>query len=100
MKRPGVSNPQLEMLRELGLEIPDGARLKRAAGAYRGEARTQGAWVWTVTDASGTPLYRDSKGRPMAIGSQWTMTELVRLGIEAHRDTDGDISIDPPAEKQ
>lgn len=87
----------LEMLREAGAEIPEGARLIRAPGAYRGANRTEGAWVWTVADADGLPVYRDSEGRPMAIGSQTPITQLVRLGVQvSDRDCNGDIYIDPP----
>ena len=78
-----VSEKLLQRLRnELDLDIPEGA------------------WVWTVTDADGTPMARDSEGRPMAIGSQWTMTELLRLPLVAHPDLFGDIVIEPTDEAQ
>lgn len=81
-------------------EIPEGAYLERAAGAYRGDNRTQGAWVWHVVTSDGIPLCKDSKGRPLAIGSQFTMTELVRTGFVANSFDYGDICIDPPDEVQ
>jgi hypothetical protein len=92
----------LQRLRdELDLDIPEGARLERAPGASAGWNRTAlGAWVWTVCGADGVPLTQDSKGRPMAIGSQWTMTELVRLPLVAHPDLFGDIVIGPTDEVQ
>ena len=96
-----VSEKLLQRLRnELDLDIPEGARLERAPGATRGANRTEGPWVWTVTDADGTPMARDSEGRPMAIGSQWTMTELLRLPLVAHPDLFGDIVIEPTDEAQ
>lgn len=82
------------------LEIPEGARLERAEGSYSGDDRAQGAWVWRVVCAGGAASWKDPRGRYVAIGSQWTMTELVRLGVEAHREPHGDIAIDPPAEMQ
>lgn len=101
MTRPKISERLLKMLRELGLDLPEDARLERAAGSYAGWNRSSlGAWVWTAVRADGVPVHQDSKGRPMAIGSQWTMTELVRFGVEASRDSGGDIHIDPPVEAQ
>jgi hypothetical protein len=102
--RRKVSERLLEKIRkELPeLEIPEGARLERAAGAHYGWNRSSlGAWVWTVVGADGVPLHEDSEGRPMAIGSQRTMTELVRLEtLVAHRDLHGDICIEPTDEVQ
>lgn len=87
----------LKMLQEADLEIPEGARLERAEGAYQGENRTQGASVWRMVHADGLPVTKDSKGRPTTVSSQWPMTQLVRLGIQvSDRDRHGDIYIDPP----
>lgn len=101
---PKVSERLMAKLRtELPeLEIPDGARLERAAGSYAGWNRSSlGAWVWTVVMADGAPLCRSSEGVPQAIGSQWTMTELLRLGVTASSPNGyGDIDIDPPDEMQ
>jgi hypothetical protein len=96
----------LKMIRQQlpELDIPEGARLERAAGSYAGWNRTSlGAWVWTAVDANGVPLHRNSEGQPLAIGSQWTMTELVRAGSLAANPSGanpGDIHIEPTDEKQ
>lgn len=87
-----TSERLLAMLRQLPeLDLPEGAHLARAAGAYSGDGRSGGAWVWTVMNSAGIPTN---------IGSQWTMTELVRLGIEVNRDSHGDIHIEPTTETQ
>jgi hypothetical protein len=94
-----TSEKLLQRLRsELELDIPEGARLERSAGSYRGDNRTQGAWVWHVVCEDGIPLRQDSEGRPLAIGSQWTMSELVNVPLAAHPDLYGDIVIDPASE--
>ena len=97
-----ISERLLAMLRELPeLDMPEGARLERAAGSYHGWNRSSlGAWVWTVVQDDGMPVTHDSEGRPMAIGSQWTMTELVRVGIVANPGDYGDIHIEPSDEAQ
>lgn len=95
---PKVSERLLAKLRALpGLDLPEGARLERAAGAYYGWNRSSlGAWVWTVVGPDGVPLSRAADGRPRAIGSQWTMTELVRGDLMAcPPDEYGDIHIEP-----
>lgn len=79
---------------ETDLEIPEGATLVRTH-ASRASANI-GAWSWTVADANGVPLHRDSQGSPMAIGSQYPMGELLRRGIQVNSARGGDIDIDVP----
>ncbi|MFD8648682.1 hypothetical protein [Streptomyces mirabilis] len=99
--RRSVSERLLERLREIeGLYIPEGARLARAPGATRGDNRTQGAWVWTVVDADGTPVYKDPDGRPYAVGSHFTMTSLLRVPLAANPGWSGDVNIEPTDEHQ
>ncbi|MCP9209608.1 hypothetical protein [Streptomyces cucumeris] len=45
-------------------------------------------------------MHQDFNGRPLAIGSQWTMTELVKTPLVAHPDLYGDIHIEPTDEVQ
>lgn len=90
-----TSEKLLQRMRaELDLEIPEGARLERAAGSYHGDNRTQGAWVWTVVCEDGLPLAKDSRGLPLAIGSQWAMSVLVDKPLAAHPDLFGDVQIE------
>jgi hypothetical protein len=101
--RRKVSERLLEKIRQAfpDLDIPEGAWLGRAAGSYSGWNRSAlGAWVWTVYDADGVPVHENSKGLPLAIGSQWTMTELVRMPLAANRDAGGDVHIEPSDEIQ
>lgn len=103
MTRKKVSERLLEKIREAfpHLDIPEDAWLGRSDGSYAGWNRSSlGAWVWTVYCADGVPLTRDSEGRPLAIGSQWTMTELVRVPLAANRDAGGDVHIEPTDEWQ
>lgn len=85
----------LKKLREeTDLDIPEGATLVRL---YASRASVNiGAWSWTAADANGIPLHRDSRGRPMAIGSQYTMSELLRQGIQVNSARNGDLCIDVP----
>lgn len=101
-RRPKVSERLLERIRQAfpDLDIPEGARLERVVGAARGANRTEGAWVWTVCRADGVPVCNDSQGHPLAIGSQWTMTELVGQPLAANPDLYGDIVIEPTDEVQ
>lgn len=94
--RPKVSERLLKRLREAGLDIPQDARLVRVAAYSSPAQRSNGCWSWTVADTYGRPLTKDSAGHPMAIGSQYPMTMLLRTGFEVSRDTYGDICIDPP----
>jgi hypothetical protein len=101
--RQKASERLLEKIRQAfpDLDIPEGAWLGRAEGSYSGWNRSAlGAWVWTIYDANGVPIAKDSKGLPLAIGSQWTMTELVRMPLAANRDAMGDIHIEPSDEMQ
>lgn len=96
-----VSERLLQRLREeLALDIPEGAYLDRAPGATLGANRTGGEWVWTVYQADHAPLATDSRGLPLAIGSQWTMTELVKYDLAANQDLYGDVVIEPTDEEQ
>lgn len=90
----------LKMLLDAGVDLPEGTYLERASGAWCGDNRTQGAWVWTAVGSDGIPLYRDSKGRPRMVGSQWTMTDLVRYGFETDLDNNGDLHINLPESVQ
>lgn len=95
--RASVSERLLARLRAAGVELPEGARLVRVHPSE--SMRNVGAWSWTAADADGIPLCRDAQGRPMAVGSQYSMGELLRLGFEVNRpgfDGYGDITIDPP----
>lgn len=103
MTRRKISERLLERIREEfpDLDIPEGAWLGRAEGSYSGWNRSSlGSWVWTVYNADGVPVSRDSRGRPLGIGSQWTMTELVRVPLAANRNSDGDVYIEPTDEWQ
>lgn len=105
MTRKKVSERLLEKIREAfpHLDIPEDAWLGRSGGSYAGWNRSSlGAWVWTVYCADGVPLTRDSEGRPLAIGSQWTMTELVKVPLAANASgsNPGDICIEPTDEAQ
>jgi hypothetical protein len=101
--RRKVSERLLEKIRQAfpDLDIPEGAWLGRAAGSYFGWNRSSlGAWVWTVYDADGVPIHKDSNGLPLAIGSQRTMTELVRVRLAAYPEKGGDVHIEPSDEMQ
>lgn len=105
MTRLKPSERLLRKIREAfpELDIPEGAWLGRAAGAYHGWNRSSlGAWVWTVYCADGAPLVRDSADRPLAIGSQFTMTELLKVPLAANPcgSNLGDIHIEPADEAQ
>jgi hypothetical protein len=77
MARVTPSEHLLARLRELGLEIPERAWIRRT---YVGRnQRRDGAWCWTV-------LAED--GRSLNIGSQWPVTDLVRGEIEIDRQHD------------
>lgn len=90
----------LRMLLDLGVELPEGTRLERAAGSWYGDNRTQGAWIWTAVDIRGVPVLTDPGGHRGMVGSQWTMTQLVRTGIQVSTDSSGDLQIDPVDEAQ
>ncbi|MFE0472705.1 hypothetical protein ACFW2V_13920 [Streptomyces sp. NPDC058947] len=103
MTRRKTSERLLEKIRKAfpHLDIPEGAWLGRSAGSYAGWNRSSlGAWVWTVYCADGVPLVFDSERRPLAIGSQWTMTELIRVPLAANPDRNGDVHIEPTDEAQ
>jgi hypothetical protein len=89
-----ASERLLGRLREAGLDIPTDATLVRVHAPRSG--RENGAWSWTVADASGTPLIQDSQGRAMAIGSHYPVSTILRLGFDLGSDYFGDICIDPP----
>ena len=73
-------------LRAMGVEIPEGATIRRTHAGYWQKA--QAAWSWFVADAN---------GKELGIGSQISVTELLRekrlCAAEAYSDCD--ISIDP-----
>lgn len=83
-----------------GLYLPEGSRLARAPGATRGDNRTQGAWVWTLVHANGTPVSQNEDDLAYAVGSQWTMTELVKAPLAANPDGSGDVHIEPTNDYQ
>ncbi|THA72523.1 hypothetical protein E6R60_26710 [Streptomyces sp. A0642] len=95
--RASVAERLLARLRAAGVELPKGTRLVRV---YPSESmRNVGAWSWTAANADGVPLYRDESGRTMAVGSQYPMGMLLRLGFEVNRPgfgDFGDITVDPP----
>lgn len=95
-----VSERLLARLRELpGLDIPEGAVLKSLRPS--GSQRNLGAWSWTVCTSDGLPVYKGSDGRALAVGSQWPMSELLKLGMEANGpDCNGDVTIEPPSAVQ
>lgn len=90
----------LKMILAQGIDLPEGTRLERAAGAWRSDNRTQGAWVWTDVGPDGIPVFTDPGRHRGMVGSQWPMTLLVQSGIQVSRDSSGDIQIDPPDEAQ
>lgn len=80
----------LDMIREAGAPVPDGAGFLRL---YTSPAqRSAGAWAWCLVDAAGLPV---SPG----VGSQWPRRILLARGVEASRDslrhTLADWHIDP-----
>jgi len=94
-----VSERLLARLRELpGLELPEGARLKRVAASRSDAHRDNGSWSWCVVDGQDIPMNRN------AVGSHWPMWVLLKFGaVVSERDildTTGDICIDPPQERQ
>lgn len=101
-RRPKVSERLLAMIRRdlPELEIPEGARLEREPAARAEAHRKNGCWSWRVVDRDGIPLQWDSRGDLMSIGSHWPMGLLLKTGVRAHRDSLGDICIDPPDELQ
>lgn len=72
-------------LREMGVEIPDGAQLRRTyAGRHQ---RSAGAWSWYLVDADGHELH---------IGSQISVTDLLKeTTLHTWQDRLGDLHIDP-----
>lgn len=78
------SQKLLTRLRSLGVEIPEGATIRRTyAGTWQ---KAQGANVWHMVNARGDYL---------TIGSQFTVTELNKAkNISASRDGHGDINVD------
>jgi hypothetical protein len=61
-----ASERLLNRLRELGVQLPEEARLESTRASR--SARRNGAWSWHVVDG---------RGIPMEIGSLWSMTELL-----------------------
>lgn len=89
-KRPRVSKAAKLLARlrdELKLDLPENARIERTrAGHWQ---RSAGAFVWIVL-AEGSPFLS-----MRVVGSQYTVTELIRA---AHLEVDrsfGDIGICP-----
>lgn len=92
-----TSEKLLARLQAMGLELPEGARLVRANASR--SARANGAWVWRAEGTTGwvalPTWYTSDQG---GIGSQWSMTELLRrptLGLTCN--DYGEISVDPCA---
>ncbi|MFE0490268.1 hypothetical protein [Streptomyces griseoaurantiacus] len=88
-----IDEQLLGQLRTLGLDIPEDAQLIRIPSS-RAEKQL-GAWSWTVADADGTPLTRDSQGRMMSIGSHWAVHVLAGKPVSAHPSVFGDVNIEP-----
>lgn len=95
MSKTSISAQLLDRLRELGVALPDGARLESTRASR--SARNDGAWSWRVVDGSGSPGFKiDGCGRE--IGSQWSMAVLMaqsELSISGP-DRFGAVHIDPP----
>lgn len=70
-RRNGVTSIRLiQRLRELGVNIPEGASLVRTY--VDRAARLDGSWAWFLTDSDGVP---------MRIGSQHPATQLLKGGM-------------------
>ena len=76
----------LGRLRKMGLDIPEGAQVRRTyAGALQ---RNVGAWSWFLLNADGSEL---------RIGSQYPVSELLRGRLHASQahGVREDIQVDP-----
>jgi len=67
MSRPTTQERLIERLREIGIDLPEGARLVRTHA--NGWQLTDGAWSWAALGPDGRELH---------IGSQHSMGELLR----------------------
>lgn len=81
---PTPSERLLIRLRDMGLEIPDDARLRRTYAGYW--QRAAGAWSWCLEDADGIEL---------GIGSQYPVTSLRGRIIVLRLWNDRDLHVDP-----